>query len=196
VIFCEAVTAMATFSGAFMAWLAAALPLSCGLAAAQVRLPEQLARFGIADSNYAVGGATLAFGPDAAWTVPLDMPRLLARHALDTPPLPLAAYSYASAPSCMVPWLQCAAFGSLAARMREHHAFLNGKGAGDDAMAGRRNLVHVLSAGMRFDFPTTRTARHGPWFVQLSVSRRSPEFRTTLPRQRRIGVSLSIGTEF
>lgn len=146
------------------------------------------------DSNYAVGGLTVTLGQDAAAAAPLEMARLLARHALDTAPFPSS--SSASASTCMVPWLQCAAFGSLEARMREQHAFLNGRRAGDDAMAGRRSLVRQLSAGMRFHFPTTRTAQHGPWFVQLRVSRRTSEFKSTLPRPRRAGVSLTLGTEF
>ncbi|NHZ91873.1 hypothetical protein F2P45_23125 [Massilia sp. CCM 8733] len=148
------------------------------------------------DSSYAVGGLAVMLGADAASAAPLDMARLLARDALDTPRAPFASSSLPSSASCMVPWLQCAAFGSLEARMREQHAFLNGRHAGDDAMAGRRNIVRALSAGMRFHFPYTRTAQHGPWFLQLRVSRRSSEFKSTLPRPRRAGVSLTMGTEF
>ena len=227
---------MATFPGASIAWLAAALAFSCGMASAQ-RFPDDLARFGVADkawldeppryytgaanaitrpaglgrdvrlstgawwgmatgndNNYAVGGLTVMLGADPASAAPVEMARLLDRRALGIPLSP-----FASAPSsrtCMVPWLECAAFGSVEARMREQHAFLNGRHPGDDVMAGRRNIVRALSAGMRFNFPYTRTAQHGPWFVQLRVSRRSSEFKSTLPRPRRAGVSLTIGTEF
>ncbi|HEX8614062.1 MAG TPA: hypothetical protein VF800_22530 [Telluria sp.] len=230
---------MATLPSASLAWLAATLTLSCGTALAQPRFPDDLARFGIADSawlteppryytgaaaritrpaglgrdlrlstgawwgmangndsNYAVGGVTVMLGHDGASAAPVEIARLLARSALDAPPAPFASSSLASSPPCMVPWLQCSAFGSLEARMREQHAFLNGRHAGDDAMAGRRTLVHALSAGMRFNFPYTRTAQHGPWFMQLRVSRRSSEFKSTLPRPRRAGVSLTMGTEF
>lgn len=148
------------------------------------------------DSNYAVGGLALTLGHDAGAGAPLDMARLLARHALDTPQAPFASSSFASSPTCMVRWLQCTAFGSLEARMREQHAFLNGRRAGDDAMAGRRSLVHALSAGMRFHFPNTRSAQHGAWFLQLRVSRRTSEFKSTLSKPRRADVSLSVGTEF
>ncbi|NHZ64156.1 hypothetical protein [Massilia genomosp. 1] len=150
------------------------------------------------DSNYAVGGLTIMLGHDGASAAPLEMARLLARSALDTPlpPFATSSLSSSSSPTCVVPWLQCAAFGSLEARMREQHAFLNDRHAGDDAMAGRRNFVRALSAGMRFNFPYTRSGRHGPWFLQLRVSRRSPEFKSTLPRPRRAGLSLTMGTEF
>lgn len=150
------------------------------------------------DSSYAVGGLTVMLGPHAASAAPLDMARLLARGALDASPAPFASswLASSSSPSCMVPWLECSAFGSLEARMREQHAFLNGRHAGDDAMAGRRNFVRALSAGMRFNFPYTRTSQHGPWFLQLRVSRRSSEFKSTLPRPRRAGISLTMGTEF
>lgn len=165
---------MATFPGASIAWLAATLTLSCGIAAAQPRMANQLARFGVAES---------------AW--PPAPPGTAGRPSLRILDPPLAASQ-----TCMVPWLQCSAVGSLEARTREQHAFLNGRRAGDDAMAGRRTLVHALSAGMRFHFPDTRSAQHGPWSVQLSVSRRSPTFNGNLPARRRTGISLTIGTEF
>ncbi|RSZ58160.1 hypothetical protein HF313_00170 [Massilia atriviolacea] len=189
----------ARFGSADSAWLSEPPRYTTGAAAAIAR-PLGLGRdmrlstsawWGMAsgyDSNYAVGGLTVMLGAEPGSGAPFDMARLLARRALDTP-LP-------SSSPCVVPWLQCAAFGSVEARMREQHAFLNGRQAGDEALAGRRNVVRALSAGMRFHFPYTRSAQHGPWFVQLRVSRRSPEFRSSLPRPRRAGVSLTIGTEF
>ncbi|MDQ1834928.1 hypothetical protein [Massilia scottii] len=147
--------------------------------------------WGMANSNatnYSVGGIAVMLGQDALPGAPVEIARLLAHRALAATP--------AATSTCMVPWLQCAAFGSLEARMRAQHAFLNGRNPDDDAMAGRRNFIHALSAGMRFDFPYTRTAAHGPWFVQLRATRRSSAFKGSLHRQARRGVSLTIGTEF
>ena len=147
--------------------------------------------WGMANSNatnYSVGGIVLMFGQDALPGAPVDIARLLAQRALAVTP--------AATSTCMVPWLQCAAFGTLETRMRAQNAFLNGERASDDTMEGRRSFVHALSAGMRLDFPYTRTAAHGPWFVQLRATRRSSAFKGSLPRPRRGGVSLTIGTEF
>ncbi|NHZ79179.1 hypothetical protein F2P44_07800 [Massilia sp. CCM 8695] len=147
--------------------------------------------WGMANSNttnYSVGGIVLMFGQDAPPAAPVEIARLLAQRALAATP--------AATSSCMVPWLQCAAFGSLETRIRAQNAFLNGGRASDDAMEGRRTFVHALSAGLRFDFPYTRTAEHGPWFLQLRATRRSSAFKSSLPRPRRGGVSLTIGTEF
>ncbi|MES2019211.1 MAG: hypothetical protein V4484_22185 [Pseudomonadota bacterium] len=53
-----------------------------------------------------------------------------------------------------------------------------------------------LAYGTRLDFPGTRTASHGPWFLQFKVTRRSPEFRSSLPVPRHRVAALTIGTEF
>ena len=50
--------------------------------------------------------------------------------------------------------------------------------------------------GTRFDFPNTRTELHGPWFIQFKVTRRSPEFRSSIPVPRHRVAAVTIGTEF
>ncbi|HEY0062678.1 MAG TPA: lipid A deacylase LpxR family protein [Telluria sp.] len=98
--------------------------------------------------------------------------------------------------SCMAPWLQCTAFGSVEARLVAYNVFLDGRPFGDDPSVKRRNFVHDLVLGTRFDFPNTRSASHGPWFLQLKMTRRSPEFRSSIPVPRHRVLAVTIGTEF
>lgn len=98
--------------------------------------------------------------------------------------------------ACMVPWVQCTAFGSMEARLVAYNLFLDGRLLRDDRKVRRRSFVHDLVLGTRFDFPNTRTERHGPWFIQFKVTRRSPEFRSSIPVPRHRVAALTIGTEF
>jgi lipid A 3-O-deacylase len=107
-----------------------------------------------------------------------------------------AASKPLSLTSCMAPWLQCTAFGSVEARMVAYNVFLDGRLFQDDPAVTRRNFVHDLVVGTRLDFPGTRTASHGPWFLQFKATRRSPEFRSSLPVPRHRVAALTIGTEF
>lgn len=98
--------------------------------------------------------------------------------------------------SCMVPWVQCTAFGSLEARAVAYNVFLDGRLGRDDPTVKRRTFVHDLVLGSRFDFPNTRTRSHGPWFLQVKITRRSPEFRSSLPVPRHRVAAVTFGTEF
>lgn len=98
--------------------------------------------------------------------------------------------------SCLAPWLQCTAFGSVEGRVMAYNVFLDGRLLRDDPDVKRRKFVHDLVAGTRFDFPNTRTASHGPWFIQFKITRRSKEFRSSLPVPRHRVAALTIGTEF
>lgn len=179
-----AVTAMTTCSSAFTAGLAAALALSCSVAMAQPRSPAgDLARIGVADSAWPAQAPPRRAG--SAPGASTEVARMLVRRAVPAAPS-----------SCMTPWLHCSAFGTLETRVLEQNAFLNGGRARDDAMYSRSKVVHALTAGMRFEFPHTRTAEHGPWFLQLKISRRSSELKIPGSRQRRAAASLTIGTEF
>ena len=98
--------------------------------------------------------------------------------------------------ACLVRWVQCTAFGSFEARAMAYNVFLDGRPFGRDPSVRRRTLVHDLVVGTRLDFPGTRTASHGPWFLQAKVTRRSPEFRSSIPVPRHRVFALTIGTEF
>lgn len=98
--------------------------------------------------------------------------------------------------SCMVPWVQCTAFGSVEARVVAYNVFLDGRLFARDPSVKRRSFVHDLVLGTRFDFPNTRTRSHGPWFLQLKVTRRSPEFTSSLPVPRHRVAAVTFGTEF
>jgi hypothetical protein len=106
------------------------------------------------------------------------------------------ARSSAGLTSCMVPWVQCSAFGSVEARVVAYNAFLDGRPFSDDPQVKRRPFVHDLVVGSRFDFPETRTASHGPWFLQVKITRRSPEFRSSIPVPRHRVAAVTFGTEF
>lgn len=98
--------------------------------------------------------------------------------------------------SCMVPWVQCTAFGSVEARVVGYNVFLDGRLFARDPSVKRRTFVHDLVLGTRFDFPNTRTRSHGPWFLQAKVTRRSAEFKSSLPVPRHRVAAVTFGTEF
>lgn len=102
----------------------------------------------------------------------------------------------AGATACMLSWLQCTAFAAVETRLMGRNIFLDGRLVGDDPSVQRRKVVTDLMMGVRFDFPQTRSASHGPWFLQLKATRRSREFRSAVPVPRhRIG-AITLGTEF
>ncbi len=98
--------------------------------------------------------------------------------------------------TCMVRWIQCTGFGAVETRLVANNLFLDGRLFKDDPSVKKRRVVVDLMAGMRFDFPNTRTAGHGPWFAQFKVTRRSPEFRSTFRVPSQTVGALTIGTEF
>jgi lipid A 3-O-deacylase len=98
--------------------------------------------------------------------------------------------------SCLAPWIQCTAFGSVEARVVAYNVFLDGRLFQDDPSVRHRNFVQDLVYGTRLDFPDTRSPSHGPWFLQFKVTRRSPEFRSSLPVPRHRVAAVTIGTEF
>ena len=98
--------------------------------------------------------------------------------------------------TCMIKWLQCTAFGAVETRLMARNVFLDGRMFRDDPSVKRRNFVTDLIVGMRLDFPDSRTASHGPWFVQFKVTRRSREFRSSFPIPRHRMAAITLGTEF
>ncbi len=98
--------------------------------------------------------------------------------------------------TCMIKWIQCTGFGAAEARVVAYNVFLDGRLLRDDPSVTKRHLVLDIMAGMRFDFPNTRSASHGPWFAQFKVTRRSPEFRSAVRVPRHTVGALTIGTEF
>lgn len=98
--------------------------------------------------------------------------------------------------SCLVSWIQCSAFGSIEGRLVAYNVFLDGRAFSDDPRVKRRTFVHDLVLGSRFDFPRSRNASHGPWFLQLKVTRRSPEFRSSIPVPSHRVAAVTFGTEF
>lgn len=98
--------------------------------------------------------------------------------------------------TCMVKWLQCTAFGIVESRAIAYNVFLDGRLFRDDPKVKRRNFVTDLMLGMRLDFPNTRTASHGPWFIQFKATRRSREYSASIPVPRHRVGALTIGTEF
>ena len=98
--------------------------------------------------------------------------------------------------TCLVRWVQCTSFGSVEGRVVGYNVFLDGRLFRDDPDVQSRTFIYDLVLGTRFDFPGTRTASHGPWFVQVKVTRRSPEFRSPLGVPSHKVSALTIGTEF
>ena len=140
--------------------------------------------------TYAAAGVAVAIGK--------ELP-------LVSPPPPgignkIAAGTARKAPaftSCMVRWIQCTSFGSLEARAVGYNVFLDGRLFHDsDPSVKRRPFLYEAILGTRFDFPGTRTASHGPWFAQVKVTRRSPEFYSPLGVPSHKVSALTIGTGF
>lgn len=98
--------------------------------------------------------------------------------------------------SCLKPWLQCTAFGSVETRLMGYNVFLDGRAFKEDPSVKRRNFVADLMLGLRLDFPHSRSASHGPWFLQFKVTRRSAEFRSSIPVPRHTFAAITLGTDF
>jgi lipid A 3-O-deacylase len=137
--------------------------------------------------TYAAAGMSIVIGKDLPLVSP--PPPGIGNKLHGEAKLPGAA-------SCMAPWLQCTAFGSVEGRFVAYNVFLDGRLLRDDPSVKKRNFVSDLVIGTRFDFPNTRTADHGPWFIQFKLTRRSPEFRSSIPVPRHRVAALTIGTEF
>jgi lipid A 3-O-deacylase len=138
--------------------------------------------------TYAAAGVSVVIGKDLPAVSP-PPPGIGNQLRVDTDKRP-------GSTSCLAPWLQCTAFGSVEARLVAYNVFLDGRLLRDDPSVKKRNFVSDLVIGTRFDFPGTRTANHGPWFLQLKMTRRSPEFRSSIPVPRHRVAALTIGTEF
>ena len=98
--------------------------------------------------------------------------------------------------TCLMRWIQCTTFGSVEGRVVGYNVFLDGRLFSRDREIEARAFVYDVVLGTRLDFPATRTASHGPWFVQVKVTRRSPEFRSPLGVPSHKVSALTIGTEF
>ena len=83
--------------------------------------------------------------------------------------------------TCLVSWLRCTAFAGVEARAVAYNVFLDGRYRSDDPEVDSRPFVGDGMVGLRLDFPHTRTSAHGPWFLQVNVTRRTREFRSPRP---------------
>ena len=135
--------------------------------------------------TYAAGGLAVVIGKDlpAVSPPPPGIGNKLVRDAFGPT-------------TCMLEWLQCTAFGVVETRLMGRNIFLDGRLWRDDPSVTRRKVVTDLIVGTRFDFPDTRTASHGPWFLQFKVTRRSREFRSSIPVPRHRIAAITFGTEF
>ena len=100
------------------------------------------------------------------------------------------------AATCLINWLQCTAFASVEGRLVGYNVALDGRLFGDDQDVEKRGFVYEVTLGNRFDLPRTRRVRHGPWFVQTKVTRKSPEFRSPLGVPSHSVYAVTFGTEF
>ncbi|GEM_PF-7104502 len=100
------------------------------------------------------------------------------------------------APACAPPRLRCVAFARTDDFPQPEAAPSLALAPAPPALK-QRSLLHALQLGIRFDFPDSRDAGHGPWFLQFKVSRRAPAFQspTFTPPRHTVG-TLTIGTEF
>ncbi|QYF96002.1 lipid A deacylase LpxR family protein [Massilia sp. PAMC28688] len=98
--------------------------------------------------------------------------------------------------TCLFRWLQCTAFASAEARLVAYSVFLDGRVFRDDPNVDKRAFVYEVVVGNRFDLPSTRTASHGPWFVQMKGAHKSAEFHSPLGVPSHRVYSLTFGTDF
>lgn len=98
--------------------------------------------------------------------------------------------------SCLAGWLQCTGFASVEGKLVAYNVFLDGRPFRDDPDVDKRAFVYDVVVGNRFDLPRTRTASHGPWFVQMTATHRSPEFRSRLEVPSHRVYAITVGTEF
>lgn len=135
--------------------------------------------------TYAAGGLAVVIGKDlpAVSPPPPGIGNKLRKQSIDLS-------------TCMAKWVQCTAFGIVETRLMARNVFLDGRLWRDDPSVRRRKVVTDLMAGLRLDFPGTRSSSHGPWFVQFKVTRRSREFRSPVPVPRHRMAAITLGTEF
>ena len=107
--------------------------------------------------------------------------------------LPMTALA---ARDCVFTWLECTAFAAIEGRLIAHNVFLDGRLGHDDPHVSKRAFVADISVGARLDFPRTRSAITGPWFVQFRATRRTPEFTSTFPVPSQSFGALTVGTEY
>jgi lipid A 3-O-deacylase len=146
-------------------------------------------RIGVGNlQTYAAGGIAVVIGKDLPPVSP-PPPGIVTKLSDASRALPAST-------ACLRAWIQCTAFGSAEARLMAYNVFLDGPLFRHDHAVDRRVFVTDLTAGLRFDFPTTRSSHHGPWFAQFKITRRSPEFRSNFEVPRHKVGALTIGTEF
>jgi len=112
-------------------------------------------------------------------------------------PLDPQAASQPASTTCVFAWLKCAAFVEGEIRWVLRNVFLDGRVFSSDPSVDSKPLVADATAGVRLDFPATRSELTGPWFVRLSATRRSPEFngRRGTAQSQSFG-TVTVGTEF
>lgn len=98
--------------------------------------------------------------------------------------------------SCIFDWLQCSAGASVELRMMFYNVFLDGPVFSAGPSVDRRLLVADGSLKMRLDFPRTRSSLLGPWFMQFTATRRTPEFSSTKTVDSHTFGALTVGTDF
>jgi hypothetical protein len=132
--------------------------------------------------TYAAGGMILTMGK--------DLP--------EVSPAPVGIRNRATGADtrCWVAWLRCTAFAGVEVRAMVYNVFLEGRLWGDDAHVRPRRLVGDLFTGVRLDLPHTRSAGHGPWFVQFRATRRSREFRSAGPVKAQSVGALTVGVDW
>lgn len=102
----------------------------------------------------------------------------------------------ARAATCLFNWLQCTGFASIEGRLLAYNVFLDGRPFSGDPNINKRTFVYDIVVGNRFDFPRTRTATRGPWFLQLKATQRSREFHSVLPVPTHRVYGVTVGSEF
>lgn len=98
--------------------------------------------------------------------------------------------------ACLFDWLRCTTFASAEIRAIAYNVFLDGRIGRDDPQVDSRPFVGETAVGMRVDLPRTRSANHGPWFVQVKVTRRSREFRSAAPVHPHTFGTISAGVDW
>ncbi len=138
--------------------------------------------------TYLAGGVAVVIGKDLPPVSPA--PPGIGNKAKDS------SRALPAATACLKVWVQCTFFGAVEARLMAYSVFLDGRLLRDDPDVRRRTFVADVMLGVRLDFPHSRRSRHGPWFAQLKLTRRSPEFRSSFEVPRHNVGALTIGTEF
>lgn len=98
--------------------------------------------------------------------------------------------------SCVFDWLECSLAASVEARLMAHNIFLDGPIFRQGPSVKSRPLVLDAALAFRLVFPRSRTASHGPLFVQFKLTNRSPEFRSQLKVPSQTFGALTVGRTF